>query len=257
MKNIISDSLWNEIENAIPKKTNKVGRPESPPRIVLEGIVFILQTGSQWKRLPKEYGAPSTIHGKFMIWARSGVFEEIMFLAKKFYESRNNKMPNWIATDTSSSKAPFANWSGKNPTDRGKRGIKKSIMVDFAGAPIGLSVGPANRHDSKFLYATIKDTNIKRKDSPTIIAADSAYDTKTLRQKCAKANLVLLASTNRRRDKKKKKYWPQFRWLVERTIGWLSWNRSLKTCWCKTIVSFIALFRMAASIQLFKMSGVK
>jgi len=256
MKNIISDSLWNEIKNVIPKKNSNVGRPEMAPRKAFEGIAFVLKTGIQWKYLPEKYGATSTIHGKFMLWVRSGVFEKIMSSARDFYQTKNNNLPNWLATDTSSAKAPFANWAGKNPTDRGKMGIKNSILVDFAGAPIALSVGPANRHDSKFLDSTVKDAKIKI-DCPTIIAADSAYDAKKLRRKCAKENLVLLASTNQRRDENKEKYNPQFRWIVERTFGWFSWNRSLKICWCKTIESFTALFRLASSIQLFKMSGVK
>ena len=44
----ILDDLWNEIKNLLPdeKPENTIGRPIVPYRIVLNGIVFILRTGS-------------------------------------------------------------------------------------------------------------------------------------------------------------------------------------------------------------------
>ena len=49
------------------------------------------------------------------------------------------------------SKAPLAvDWSGKNPTDRGKRGVKRNIIVDINGASLAITTGPTNRHDSMF-----------------------------------------------------------------------------------------------------------
>ena len=44
----ISDLLWREIELLIPVKSTNLGRPESDNRKALEGIIFILKTGSQW-----------------------------------------------------------------------------------------------------------------------------------------------------------------------------------------------------------------
>ena len=53
----IPDDLWSEIKNILPneKPENTIGRPIVPYRKVLDGIMFILRTGCQWKMLPKEY----------------------------------------------------------------------------------------------------------------------------------------------------------------------------------------------------------
>ncbi|MBV9178356.1 MAG: transposase [Nitrososphaeraceae archaeon] len=53
------DELWDEIKLLLPpEKANKtIGRPAIPFRKVLDGIVYILRTGCQWKMLPKEYGS--------------------------------------------------------------------------------------------------------------------------------------------------------------------------------------------------------
>ena len=59
---IVPDDLWEEIKLLLPpEKPNKtIGRPVIPFRKVLNGIVYILRTGCQWKMLPKEYGSGST-----------------------------------------------------------------------------------------------------------------------------------------------------------------------------------------------------
>jgi transposase len=53
----IPDNLWNEIKDILPdeKPENTIGHPIVPYRKVLDGIIFVLRTGCQWKMLPKEY----------------------------------------------------------------------------------------------------------------------------------------------------------------------------------------------------------
>jgi putative transposase len=103
----ISDSLWRELEKTIPQKNVSVGRPEFDARKTLDGIMYILITGSQWHMLPEVYGCPTTVHGKFIKWSRAGVFQKMMLKAREFYRKRNSKN-NWYAFDTASRKAPFA-----------------------------------------------------------------------------------------------------------------------------------------------------
>ena len=253
---IISDSLWNEIKYLIPPK-NKIGRPPKSPRKALNGIFFVLRTGCQWKMLPRKYGAPSTVHGKFRSWIKNEIFEKIMERARFVYEKSLSQPISWIAIDASYSKAPLAvKWSGKNPTDRGKRGIKRNIIVDINGAPLAVSIGAANRHDSVFFKKIFESLKLSKYNSPRIIAADSAYDSKYLSELCKIKNFVLLAATNIRRNKNKKKYNPSLRWIVERTFGWMAWFRGLKICWAKTEASYFAFLLLASSHQFFKMSGV-
>ena len=67
----IPDELWDEIKKVLPKeKSSKtvVGRPIVPYRKVLDGILYVLRTGCQWKMLPKEHGSGSTCHRRFQEW---------------------------------------------------------------------------------------------------------------------------------------------------------------------------------------------
>jgi Transposase DDE domain len=46
--------------------------------------------------------------------------------------------------------------AGRSPVDRGKRGLKRSMVVDARGIPLGAVSAPANRHDSPLLSPTLK-----------------------------------------------------------------------------------------------------
>ena len=66
----IPDELWDEIKSILPKEKppRTVGRPIVRYRKVIDGILYVLRTGCQWKMLPKEYGSGSTCHRRFQEW---------------------------------------------------------------------------------------------------------------------------------------------------------------------------------------------
>ena len=80
----ISDEFWEEVKEYIPKRQRdpnktykcKPGRGRKPiePRKILEGILYCLRTGCQWKAIPKEHGASSSIHQYFSRMDRSWIF---------------------------------------------------------------------------------------------------------------------------------------------------------------------------------------
>ena len=75
---------------------------------------------------------------------------------------------------------------GKNPTDRGKKGTKKSVVVDGEGGPLGAVIAGANVHDTKLLAETIEAIVVERPEptaeSPQHLCLDKAYDNPTGRE---------------------------------------------------------------------------
>src|SRR5205085_6812475 len=69
---------------------------------------------------------------------------------------------------------------GKNPTDRGKQGAKRSLLVDAVGIPIGLAVEGANRNDMKLTEETLESIPVERPEptatEPQGICLDKGYD---------------------------------------------------------------------------------
>ena len=51
---------------------------------------------------------------------------------------------------------------GPNPTDRGKAGTKRSLLVDGEGGPLSIVVAGANVHDAKLLEATLDAIVVER-----------------------------------------------------------------------------------------------
>jgi transposase len=75
----ISNEQWERIEDMFPKeRTGKPGRPcRTSNRDVLNGVLWIGHTGSQWDELPEQYGKKSTVHGRFKAWKDSGLLETV------------------------------------------------------------------------------------------------------------------------------------------------------------------------------------
>ena len=75
---------------------------------------------------------------------------------------------------------------GRDPTDRGKRGTKKSVLVDAEGGPLGLAIAGANVPDCELLRATIEAIVVPRPrptaQHPPHLSRDKGDDNPTGRQ---------------------------------------------------------------------------
>ena len=113
------------------------------------------------------------------------------------------------------------------------------------GKLCSISLHPANRHDSKIIFDTLKQfLTIYTFSKLTVLYSDSAYDTKKIRTFCKSKNIVSLSAHNSRRSKIKTFYKPKCRWIVERSFAWISRFRSIRTCYAKTnlvIESFLLI----------------
>jgi transposase len=77
----LTDEQWDVLKPIIPvppRRSDGRGRPWREARDVLNGILWILRTGAQWKDLPTRYPPYQTCHRRFQLWVRSGVFERIL-----------------------------------------------------------------------------------------------------------------------------------------------------------------------------------
>jgi transposase len=129
----VSDEFWSRVEPLIPvfrreesrtyKRKPGGGRKRKPPRLVFEGIVYVLRTGCQWKALPKErYGSASAIHRYFLEWEEEGFFKALWHASLAEYDEMEGIAWRWQSIDGTMMKAPLAQESvGPNPTDRGKK----------------------------------------------------------------------------------------------------------------------------------------
>ena len=129
----IPDDLWEKVEPVIlegtPPKTT--GRKRVNPRPILNGIIFRLRSGCQWNHLPKTFGDDSTIHRTFQLWVESGVLNQVWSVMVEECEELGGVDWEWQAADCALGKARLGGDAiGPNPTDRGKAGSKRSLLVE-------------------------------------------------------------------------------------------------------------------------------
>jgi len=72
----LSDDQWERILPLLPPPARE-GRPRADDRRTLDGILYVLRTGSRWRDLPRAYGSHVTCWRRFAEWQASGVWERI------------------------------------------------------------------------------------------------------------------------------------------------------------------------------------
>ena len=68
----LSEAEWRLIEPLLPNKPRGVARVDD--RRVVNGIFYVLRTGSPWRDLPERYGPYTTVYNRFNRWAKAGVW---------------------------------------------------------------------------------------------------------------------------------------------------------------------------------------
>ncbi len=131
----VSDEWWGKVQPLIPAAPShaKGGRPRIDDRRAFAAMIYVLRTGIPWNALPKELGASSTVHDRFQEWEKQHFFQVLWQAGLAEYDEVQGIEWEWQSVDGAMTKAPFGkDATGPNPTDRGKRGTKRSLLTDEA-----------------------------------------------------------------------------------------------------------------------------
>ena len=106
----ISDKLWDMIRFHTylrEKPNNTIGRPVIPFRKVLDGIVYVLRTGCQWKMLPQNLVLVQHVIDDFSNGFRLDIFKKIWIILLKEYDNKKGIKWAWQSIDSISIKSPL------------------------------------------------------------------------------------------------------------------------------------------------------
>ena len=92
----MTDDEWNCVEDVFPRPA-RTGRPPRDRRLVVDGILWILRTGSPWRDLPEEFGPWATVWDLFDKWNGDGTLDEILRRLRAAHELRRNNGRRSIA----------------------------------------------------------------------------------------------------------------------------------------------------------------
>ena len=127
----IPDDLWQLIEPILPpdKPPRANGRPRVPNRVVLNGILYVLRTGCQWKMVPRAYSSGSTCHLRFQTWVRAGLFERIWQVCLRHYDDLKGIDWSFQSLDSATVSAPV----------KGGTRLEKTRRIAGNWAPSGIT----------------------------------------------------------------------------------------------------------------------
>ena len=86
----VSDAEWSVLEPVLQpaRRRDGRGRPWRDTRAVLNGVLWVLGTGAQWRELPSKYPPYQTCHRRFQEWVRNGKLEKILRLLATELQAR-------------------------------------------------------------------------------------------------------------------------------------------------------------------------
>ena len=135
----LTDREWALIEPLIPP-AKRGGRPRQVDvREVMNGVLYVLATGCQWRALPKDLPAKSTVHEYLMLWDWDGTLERIhhaLYVLSRELEGREAS-PSAGVIDSQSTKG--AEKGGRASTRRAMTRARRSR----AGSAISSSIPSA------------------------------------------------------------------------------------------------------------------
>jgi transposase len=243
----IIDPIWEQFSALLPERDvdHPLGchNPRIPDRAIFEKLVQVLVFGCAYERIADASCSATTLRRRRDEWIEAGVMERLRQMVLDAYDRMIGLDLSDVAVDCCITKAPCGGEkAGKSPVDRGKRGIKRSMVVDANGIPLGAIAAPANRHDSPLLEETL-DTMEALGELPERMSVhlDRGYDSRATRERLGLRGLVAEIS---------EQGWPApiaatKRWVVERTNSWS--NAHKKLVWCTERVGSVIDFWLAFS----------
>ena len=118
---LLTDDEWDLIKDVFPQPA-ATGRPPRDPRLIVNGILWILRSGSPWRDLPDEFGPWQTVWRLFDKWNGNGTLDEILHrLQAAFVDIGQIDHRLWCIDGTISRAHRCAAGGGKRGISRSQR----------------------------------------------------------------------------------------------------------------------------------------
>jgi putative transposase len=263
----IPDPLWDRLLRLLPpRKPHPLGchNPRVDDRKAMDAIFFVLRTGCQWNALnATAICSSASAHRRFQEWTAAGVFVTLWAQGLREYDALKGLDWEWLAMDGAMTKAPLGGErTGKNPTDRGKQGAKRSLLTEANGVPVGLAVEGANRHDKKLVEATLESIPVERPaptaEEPQGMCLDKGYDYDDTRDLVREFGFT----AHVRARGEEAKAWKREagdkarRWVVERTHSWMNRFRRILIRWEKKVENYFGMLHFVCAWITYRSAGL-
>jgi transposase len=235
----LNDAEWAVLAPLLPRSHPAGRRQTYPLRRIVDAIFYLLRTGAQWRLLPHEYPPRYAVFYHYAQWRENGTWEHVTQALRESYRRAIGRAPQPTAAIIDSQSVKTTEMGGPRGYDGGKKikGRKRHLLVDTQGTLLKNKVHPADIHDRAGAELLLEGLQHL---FPAIeqMWADTAYRGlkdwlhKVLGWRLSIPQHWWSGGIWMRADAEPPTRPSGFqvlarRWVVERTIGWLTTNRRL------------------------------
>lgn len=140
--------------------------------------------------------------------------------------------------------------------------MKRSVLTEGQGVPVGVAVDGANRHDMKLVRQTIESIVVERPqptaEAPQGMCLDKGYDFDEVRSTLEEFGFTahIRARGEEARELREEAGKRARRWVVERTHSWLNRFRRLLIRWDKKPENYLGFLHFACALIAFRAAGL-
>ena len=242
---------WGLVNPLIPPAKRGGNKRTAEMRQVVNGLMYVLSVGCQWRAIPKDLPPRSTLHDYLARWDHDGTLDRIhQSLYVKCRElAERDASPAAAIIDSQSVKSAEKGGASIDPPgyDAGKKikGKKRHLLVDTQGL---------------LLLAIVHAADIQDRDGGVLLMsalfgscpgllklyADGGYQGPKFRDGLQSVCQRITIEIVKRSDAAKQFIVLPKRWIVERTIAWLNRCRRLAKDWECLIGKALAFLRLAS-----------
>ena len=255
----LSDAMWQVVSVHLPvRDRRRGGRPlKFGHRLVIDTILYVLVSGCAWRLVPHDLAPWDAAYRWFRRWSASGVWDDIHHALREQVRQAEGRHAEPTAAVLDSQTAKSACGGEQIGYDAGKRtrGRKRHLLVDTLGLVLICVVHSASVQDRAGATLVLRGAD-EQYPSIGLVWADGGYANTvdaSLIGWCDRELGIQLEIVKRNDDTTGFHVLPR-RWVVERTLGWLTHCRRLCRDYERTIAhaeDFIKVARirlMAARI---------
>lgn len=238
----LTDSQWEIIEKYVSRHQPR----KHSLRTIINAILWICRTGSQWRNLESRYPKWESVYYYFHLWNRSGLWNQILselVISERQRQGREAE-PSAVAIDSQSVKGVAFISEESRGVDGGKKikGRKRHIVVDTLGLLLAVFVSRADLHDGEGGIELLWQLG-QNSQRLELIRADGAYGGSF--REIVEGIYGWRVETNQG-PPSETGFVPQVgRWQVERSFGWLNFYRRLAKDYEKTTQSAQTFIQLA------------
>ena len=249
----LADPLWDQFAALLPPRPTYVAthpwgchRRRIPDRIVFDKLIQVLRFGCSYEAIADTTCSATTLRTRRDEWIELGVFGALARIARQAYDRIVGLVLDEIAVDGCITKAPGGGEvAGPSPVDRRKQGMKRSVLVEGYGIPLGRVLAGAQRHDSPLLAPTLDLLDdLGPLPGEITVHLDAGYDSGKTRDTLAGRAL----SGEIARKGEKAPIQAGQRWHVERTNAWHNAFNRFQRCYERRQKVVAAFFDLADAI---------